>query len=119
MEKYGLVKAIYQLSTQKFKDNKPVLLSYSIIKILQTDKYGDPATKSFIESTLSAKKKQQAQKAALAKSRTQKRFQMKPSPFLKKMSEMKEETGPKCVTCEDGYLTKPAEILGLYVFSKK
>jgi hypothetical protein len=32
---------------------------------------------------------------------------------------MKEETGPKCVACEDGYTAKPNEILGLYVFSKK
>lgn len=32
---------------------------------------------------------------------------------------MQEEKGPKCVTCEDGYTSKPGEILGVYVFSKK
>jgi hypothetical protein len=35
------------------------------------------------------------------------------------LNQMKEETGPKCVACDDGYMSKPNEILGLYVYSKK
>ena len=36
-----------------------------------------------------------------------------------KMLEVKEEQGPKCVSCDEGYTAKPSEILGVYVFSKR
>ncbi len=32
---------------------------------------------------------------------------------------MKEETGPKCIVCQEGYTKKATEVLGMYVFSKK
>ena len=35
------------------------------------------------------------------------------------MKNMEEELGPKCVSCEDGYTSKPGEIMGMYVFSKR
>jgi hypothetical protein len=38
------------------------------------------------------------------------------SKFLDLAALVKEELGPKCVACQDGYGTKPTEILGLYVF---
>ena len=39
--------------------------------------------------------------------------------FMTQMLEVKEEQGPKCVSCDEGYTTKPSEILGVYVFSKR
>ena len=35
------------------------------------------------------------------------------------VASVKEEKGPKCVACEEGYTAKPAEILGMYVFAKR
>jgi len=35
------------------------------------------------------------------------------------MNAVQEEKGPKCVSCEDGYMAKPTEIMGVYVFSKR
>ena len=41
--------------------------------------------------------------------------------FLKQVENEKgvEETGPKCIVCYEGYTKKPAEFLGMYVFSKR
>ena len=39
--------------------------------------------------------------------------------FLNLASLVKEEVGPKCVACEDGYSNKPTELLGLYIFQKR
>lgn len=30
-----------------------------------------------------------------------------------------EELGPKCIVCQEGYTSKPSEILGMYVFCKR
>jgi E3 ubiquitin-protein ligase UBR4 len=30
-----------------------------------------------------------------------------------------EETGPKCIVCQEGYTKKATEVLGMYVFSKR
>lgn len=32
---------------------------------------------------------------------------------------LQEETGPKCIVCQEGYTKRPTEVLGMYVFSKK
>ena len=41
------------------------------------------------------------------------------SKYLAMLSQVKEELGPKCVACEDGYTAKPNEIIGVYVYSKR
>lgn len=53
----------------------------------------------------------------MAKLKMQKTAQS--SKFLQMMNQVQEETGPKCVACEDGYTAKPNEILGVYVFQKR
>jgi hypothetical protein len=41
--------------------------------------------------------------------------------FIKQVEKEKEtdETGPKCIVCQEGYTKKPTEVLGMYVFSKR
>jgi hypothetical protein len=45
----------------------------------------------------------------------------KGSAFIQQLSaaSQQEETGPKCIVCQDGYTKKPTDVLGMYVFSKK
>lgn len=41
--------------------------------------------------------------------------------FIKQVDQIdnKEEQGPKCIVCQDGYSKKATDFLGMYVFSKK
>lgn len=41
--------------------------------------------------------------------------------FMKQLDNpiLQEETGPRCIVCQEGYTKKPTEVLGMYVFSKK
>ena len=71
------------------------------------------------EDTVEMNKREK--EAKKAKTAAQKRLQKmgKANPWLAKMNAVQEEKGPKCVSCDDGYMAKPAEIMGMYVFSKR
>lgn len=120
IHRYNLVEKLYSLSLQKFKPMKLVLLAEDCVKLL-TNELACPEVRTFLQSTIDKKKKEQLLKAKKAKMAAKMRMQKKgaANKFLSMAGAVEEEKGPKCVACEDGYTAKAGEILGVYVFSKK
>jgi len=97
-----------------------IMLADDIVKSLLNDAGGDPTVHTFIQDTIN-QRQAEAKKKNLA-IRKAKLEQMKKKKDMSKFNaaqyQAKEEDGPKCVSCSDGYVNKPTEILGLYVYSK-
>lgn len=81
----------------------------------------DEEVRGFIEKSVQERKANAAERAKKAKEMAKRRMMKigQNNKYKSMMKEVKEEVGPKCVTCEDGYSNKPSEILGVYVFTKK
>lgn len=101
---------------------KLVLLADDIIKnLVNKNMSNDSSVQSTLAQMIDKKKSDQMKKASLAKANARKRMlnNKNNNKYLNMLKQVKEEEGPKCVSCEDGYTNKPTEILGVYVFTKK
>ena len=96
-----------------------VLLAEDIVKFLTND-FAAAEVKDFLKNLIDQKRKEQQERAKKAKLAALAKMKKKKELADKfKFSEVQEEKGPKCVSCEEGYTAKPNEILGVYVFSKR
>jgi len=83
----------------------------------------DPALKDYMQRQIDREADEKKRLAQKKREEIMRQMQAKKdaNKFIKQVEKEKEadETGPKCIVCQEGYTKKPTEVLGMYVLSKR
>ncbi|CDW77116.1 e3 ubiquitin-protein ligase ubr4 [Stylonychia lemnae] len=115
---------IYSLTQAKHREKVYILLAQDIIESLTNkNNLNDASVKDYLQGIINSQNEEKKKLAQRKKEEIMRQMQNKKNAnkFIKQIEnvQLQEETGPKCIVCQDGYTKKPTDILGMYVFSKK
>ena len=124
LQEYKILDKLYEMTQCKHKDKLFTILANDIVESLTNKNHSnDPEVKNYLQKLIDQQNDEKKKLAQKKREEIMKKMQNQKnaSKFLQQIKSvsLEEESGPRCVVCQEGYSKKPTEVLGMYVFNKK